>query len=154
ITQPWAATARELVVSGRLGRLIGIHADFFFGKGRPGTAKLGKARKEEFPPHRHQLQDSKRELDNVGVYPVTLARWLTGRKFRTVHGVTANYFFDHYQQRDVEDFGLITARLDDGTPVTIAAGRFGWTSHPAGGVTRLVLAGSERTVLVDANCPR
>ena len=38
--------------------------------------------------------------------------------------------------------------------MTIAAGRFGWTSHPAGGVNRLVLVGSERTAVVDANRPR
>jgi len=154
ITQPWAAAARDLVATGRLGRLAGIHADFFFGKGRPGTAALGRRRKEEFPPRNHQLAGAKRELDNVGVYPITLARWLTGKRFQTVHAITGNYFFASYQKFDVEDFGLITARLQDGTPVTIAAGRFGWTSHPAGGVTRLVLAGSERTAVVDANRPR
>ena len=38
--------------------------------------------------------------------------------------------------------------------VTVSAGRSGWTSHPAGGVNRLVLVGSERTLVVDANRPR
>ena len=48
--------------------------------GKPGTAKLGTPRKEEYPPRRHQLLDAKREWDNTGVYAVTLAHWLTGRK--------------------------------------------------------------------------
>jgi myo-inositol 2-dehydrogenase / D-chiro-inositol 1-dehydrogenase len=154
ITQPWARAARDLIANGRIGRLVGIHADFLFGKGIPGTAALGSRRREEFPPQRHQLVEAKREFDNVGVYPITLARWLSGVKFRTVHCVTGNYFFGHYQKHNVEDFGLLTGTLEDGTSVTISAGRFGWTSHPAGGVTRMLLAGTERAVLVDANRPR
>src|SRR5262249_31221864 len=55
---------------------------------------------------------------------------------------------------DVEDFGAIVATLNDGLPVTIAAGRIGWSSHPAGGVNRLVLVGDERTVTIDSNRPR
>ena len=38
--------------------------------------------------------------------------------------------------------------------MTITAGRYGWTSHPAGGTNRMLLVGSERTVLIDANRPR
>ena len=34
-------------------------------------------RREEYPPARHQLVEAKRELDNVGVYPIALVRWLT-----------------------------------------------------------------------------
>jgi predicted dehydrogenase len=154
ITQPWARAAKRLLDGNRLGRLLAIHADTFFAKGRPGTAKLGGRRKEEYPPQRHQLIEAKRELDNVGVYPITLIRWLTGRRFRTVLGVTANYFFREHQRHNVEDFGLLSGTLDDGLPVTVAAGRCGWTSHPAGGVNRLVLVGSRRTAVVDANRPR
>jgi predicted dehydrogenase len=134
--------------------LLAVHADAFFAKGPLGTAKLGAPRKEQYPPERHQLVEAKRELDNVGVYPLTLVRWLTGRKFRAVYGVTCNYFFQEHQKHDVEDFGLLAGTLEDGLPVTVTAGRCGWTSHPAGGVNRVVLVGSERTVVVDANRPR
>ncbi len=154
ITQPWARQAKKLVASGALGRLLAVHADTFFAKGKAGTAALGQPRREERVPARHQLTDAKREWDNVGVYPVTLVRWLTGRAFRTAHGVTANYFFAEHQKRDVEDFGLLNGTLEGGLPVTISAGRCGWTSHPAAGVNRVVLVGSERTVTVDANAPR
>jgi predicted dehydrogenase len=154
ITRPWARAAKSLLQSKRLGQLRAIHADTFFAKGRSGTARLGARRKEEYPPQRHQLIEAKRELDNVGVYPITLIRWLTGRRFRTVLGITANYFFQEHQKHNVEDFGLLSCTMDDGLAVTIAAGRCGWTSHPAGGVNRLVLVGSERTVVIDANRPR
>lgn len=154
ITQGWAREAKGLLEGKSLGKLLALHADMFFAKGHTGTARLGTPRKEEYPPERHQLVEAKRELDNVGVYPVTLIRWLTGRKFRSVYGVTSNYFFKEHQQHNVEDFGLLTCTLDDGLPVTLTAGRYGWTSHPAAGMNRLVLVGSERTVVVDANRPR
>jgi predicted dehydrogenase len=154
ITQPWAREAKEALARGEVGRLLAIHADAFFAKGPAGTATLGTPRQEESPPERHQLKEAKRELDNVGVYPISLVRWLTGRKFRTVYGITANYFFAEHQRHNVEDFGLLACTLDDGLPVTTAAGRSGWKSHPAGGVNRLVLVGSEKTLVVDGNRPR
>jgi predicted dehydrogenase len=154
ISQPWARQAKRLLDGKRLGRLLAIHADTLFAKGRPGTARLGARRREEFPPQRHQLVEAKREMDNTGVYPLTLIRWLTGRRFRTVYAVTANYFFREHKQANVEDFGLIAATLDEGLPVTITSGRYGWQSHPAGGVNRVVLVGTEQTLVVDANRPR
>ena len=154
ITTPWARQAKRLLEANALGTLLAIHADTFFAKGRPGTAVLGQRRREEFPPRRHQLLQAKRELDNCGIYPITLIRWLTGRRFRTIYSVTANYFFREHQKADVEDFGLIAATMDDDLAVTIGAGRYGWMSHPAGGVNRLVLVGSKQTLVIDANRPR
>lgn len=154
VTQPRARRGKEALGTGAVGKLLAVHADAFFAKGRPGTAKLGSPRKEQYPPERHQLADAKREWDNVGVYPITLVHWLTGKRFATVFGSTANYFFAEHQKRDVEDFGLLAGTLEGGVPVTITAGRYGWTSHPAGGVNRVVLVGSEGTLIVDANRPR
>ncbi len=154
ITQPWARQAKAALAQGKIGQLLAIHADLFFAKGKPGSAQLGVPRKEEYPPERHQLVEAKRELDNIGVYPITMTRWLTGKKFRTVFGITANYFFEEHQKQDVEDFGLLSCTLEDDLPVTIAVGRYGWTSHPAGGVNRMMLVGSQRTLVVDVNRPR
>jgi predicted dehydrogenase len=153
ITQPWARSTRTLLESGRLGRLLAIHADAFFAKGKSGTARVGR-RREEYPPGRHQMIEAKRELDNVGVYPLAMIRWLTGKRFRSVWGITGNYFFAEHQKHNVEDFGLVSGTLEDGLPVTVAAGRFGWTSHPSAGVNRLILVGSAKTAIIDANHPR
>jgi predicted dehydrogenase len=153
VPAPWAREAKRLLGAGRCGKLRAVHADTFFAKGKTGTAKAGP-RKEEYPPGRHQLVEAKREMDNVGVYPITLVRWLTGKKFRTVYCATGNYFFEEHQKHDVEDFGLLACTLDDGTPVTIACGRYGWTTHPSSGVNRLALAGDERTLVIDAHRPR
>jgi predicted dehydrogenase len=154
VSQPWARAAKRVLEGGRLGRLLAIHADTFFAKGVTGTAKLGGRRREEFPPQRHQLVEAKREMDNCGVYPITLIRWLTARRFRTIHCITANYFFQEHQKANVEDFGLITATLEDGLTATIGSGRYGWMSHPAAGTNRLVLVGANETLVIDANRPR
>ncbi len=154
VSQPWAARGKRLLDEKRLGELRAIHADTFFAKGKTGTAQRGRPRKEEYPPRRQQQTASKREWDNVGVYPITLIHFLTGKKFKTVYGVTANYFFREHQKDDVEDFGLLSGTLEGGLPVTISAGRFGWTSHPAAGPNRVVLVGSEQTVVLDTNRPR
>ncbi len=154
IHQPWAAHGKRLLAKQRLGELRAVHADAFFAKGQAGTAQPGKPRREEYPPERQQQIRSKREWDNVGVYPVTLIHFLTGKKFQTVHGITANYFFREHQRDDVEDFGLLCGTLEGGIPVTITAGRCGWTSHPAAGPNRVILVGSEQTVILDANRPR
>lgn len=154
ISQPWAAEARQLLASDKLGTLLAIHADCFFAKGKNGTAKLGTPRKEEYPPRRQQLIEAKREFDNVGVYPITLIQWLTGKHFQSVYGMTRNYFFEEHQKHDVEDFGLLSGTLENGPHVTISGGRYGWTSHPGFGVNQLVLVGTERTAVIDANRPR
>lgn len=154
ITAPWARAAKRFLVDGGIGTLLAVHADTLFAKGPAGSARLGMPRREEYPPERHQLVEAKRELDNIGVYPITLVSWLTGRHFRIVHCITANYFFAEHQRQNVEDFGVLACTLDDGLPVTISAGRIGWTSHPAGGVNRVVLVGSKSTVVFDANRPR
>lgn len=154
IASPWARRAKRLIENGTLGSLRAIHADTFFAKGHAGTVSRPTTRREEYPPKRHQLIEAKRELDNVGVYPITLVRWLTGRAFANVRAFTANFFFAEHERHNVEDFGMLAATLDDGMPVTIAAGRIGWHSHPASGVNRVVLIGSRRTVTIDANRPR
>ncbi len=154
ISQAWARQAKAEIDAGSVGKILAVHADAFFAKGQAGTADLARPRREHYPPERHQLAEAKREWDNIGVYPISLIRWLTGRRFQTVYGVTANYFFSEHQKADVEDFGMLCGTLEDGTPVTSAGGRYGWTSHPAGGTNRVVVVGSRRTLIADANRPR
>lgn len=154
VTQPWAAEVKRALQQGMRGTLRAIHADVFFAKGKTGTAKLGGRRVEEFPPKRHQLVAAKREFDNVGVYPITLISWLTGKRFETIFGVTGNYFFREHQDNNVEDFGAVCGTLQGGIGVTIAAGRYGWQSHAAGGINRLTVITNEETLVIDANRPR
>lgn len=149
-----ARRSRELVLSGRLGELKAIHCDLTFAKGPGGTARLGKPRKETSVPDRYELVDSKRELSNVGVYPLVMLLWLTGRKVRRVRAITGNYFFQEHQKNDMEDFGQMLLDMDGGLTATISAGRTGWRSHASGGMNRTCLIGTKETAIIDAHRPR
>jgi len=151
---PWARRARDLVQSGRLGELQAIHCDLFFAKGQSGTATLGQPRQETFPPASLEAIDTKRELSNVGVYPLVFLQWLLGRAPRTIYSVTANYFFAEHQRNDMEDFGQMVVEWDGGLISSIGAGRTGWTSHRGSGVNKIYLCGTNGVACVDAFRPR
>jgi myo-inositol 2-dehydrogenase / D-chiro-inositol 1-dehydrogenase len=149
-----ASRTRELVRSGRLGELKAVHCDLTFAKGPAGTARLGKPRKEAAVPEVYELVDSKRELTNVGVYPLVMLLWLTGRQVRRVRATTGNYFFQEHQKNDMEDFGQMLLDMEGGLTATISAGRTGWRSHPSGGLNRTCLIGTNGTAVIDAHRPR
>lgn len=154
IHAPWAQEARQIVESGLLGEIVALHCDVMFSKGYTGTAPLGKPRKQDPYPKRFTFIDSKRELRATGVYAVSLIRWITGARVRTVFGITANYFFAEHVRNDVEDFGVLALTLDGGITATVACGRIGWMSHPSGGPGRLQIIGTKSSITVDACRPR
>ncbi len=145
---------RQTVQSGQLGELTAFHADLCFAKGPAGTASLDKPRQETPVPQRYELTDSKRELSNVGVYPLVSLLWLTGRKVRRVAATTGNYFFKEHQQNNMEDFGQMLLELDGGLVASISVGRTGWRSYRSGGLNRTCLIGTKETVVFDAHRPR
>ena len=152
---PYAQRAMRIVRSGWLGEVRAIHCDLMFAKGHTGSAPLGKARKESYPPRRFLFPDAKREMFNIAVYSLALIRWLTGRReVRSVRAVTGNYFFNENVQRDFEDFGALAVRLDGGLTATIMCGRIGWMSHLSGGHNVVRLSGTRRNVAIDASQPR
>ncbi|MBI2826759.1 MAG: Gfo/Idh/MocA family oxidoreductase [Planctomycetia bacterium] len=149
-----AARVRKLVESGAVGDVQAIHCDLFFAKGHGGTARLGMPRREHAHPKHFEGIESKRELYNVGVYPIVFLAWLLGRPVTRVYATTGNYFFDEHQRHDMEDFGQLSLELAGGIVATVSAGRTGWRSHPAGGVNRVCVVGDRGVVAIDAYQPR
>jgi len=149
-----AAAARKSIQAGALGDVAAAHFDLCFAKGQAGTAELGERRKESPSPERYELLDSKRELSNVGVYPLVSLLWLLGKPVRRVCATTGNYFFREHQANDMEDFGQMLLELEGGMAATISVGRTGWRSYPAGGLNRTTLAGSQAAATFDAHRPR
>jgi predicted dehydrogenase len=160
ITQQWARNAHMFAsapeMSERFGDLRAIHVDIHFAKGRPGTADLSTPRREQYPPDPATFQrvECKREMDNTGVYGVSLARWIAASEVRTVYCHTANYFFAEHQRGGAEDFGLLMLRFENGLTATISSGRIGWTSHPLSGTTRAVIVKSKSSLAFDPTTPR
>ncbi|MFV1967242.1 MAG: Gfo/Idh/MocA family protein [Pirellulaceae bacterium] len=149
-----ADRVRRLVESDQLGDLTAIHFDLCFAKGPAGTAKLGAPREESKVPQRFELVESKRELSNVGVYPLVQLLSLVGRDVKRVTATTANYFFSEHQKNDMEDFGQMLLELEGGLVASISVGRTGWRSRPVGGLNRAFLIGTKGCTLVDAHRPR
>jgi predicted dehydrogenase len=149
-----ANRVRTLIESGDLGDLTAIHFDLCFAKGYPGTAKLGTPRAESLVPKRFELVESKRELSNVGVYPLVQLLSLAGRSVQRVTATTGNYFFAEHQKNNMEDFGQMLLELDSGLVASISVGRTGWRSHPGGALNRVFLIGTKGCALVDAHRPR
>jgi predicted dehydrogenase len=149
-----AGRVKEAVRAGLTGALIAVHQDLCFAKGQAGTAVPGRPRHEARTPRQFELPDSKRELTNVGIYPLVQLLWLTSRRVRRVCATTGNYFFDEHQQNDMEDFGQMLLELEGGLVATISAGRTGWRSHPAAGLNRTCLIGRQGAAAFDADRPR
>ena len=149
-----ATRVRDLLRSGRLGELKATHFDLTFAKGPAGTARLGKPRQETAIPKQYELFDCKRELSNVGVYPLVTLLWSTGRQVRRVRATTGNYFFQEHQKNDMEDFGQMLLELDGGLTATVSVGRTGWKSHRSGGLNRTCLIGTKETAVIDSHRPR
>ncbi len=150
IHSAWAQTIKHVLDSGRIGELQAIHCDVLFAKGHPGSAPVGQKRIEKSPVERYSFMEAKREMFDVGVYAVSLVNWLTRKQARTVFGATANYFFKEHRACDIEDFGALILTLDGGMTATIVGGRYGWQSHAQGGVKKVILVGSEQTLIFDA----
>jgi len=146
--------ARAAIRAGRLGDPVALHLDMCFAKGYSGTATLGRPRQETAVPTQYELPDSKRELTNVGVYPLVAILWLLGRKIRRVCAATGNYFFREHQQNDMEDFGQMLLELEGGIVASLSAGRTGWRSHPGFGLNRICVVGSQQSAGFDQSRPR
>ena len=154
IHTPWARAAKQAIETGCIGELKAVHAEVLFAKGNAGTVPDGTVRKEKEQVGRYTFVESKREGFDIGVYVVGLVHWLTGRKAESVFGLTGNYIFADHARHDVEDFSALAINMEGGINATTLSGRIGWMSHPRGGPQRVVVVGTEGTVVVDGSEPR
>jgi predicted dehydrogenase len=155
IHTPWAQKAKEAMSMGSIGELLAIHCDVMFAKGYSSKqVPNGGPRKETPHPEKFTFVDSKRELSTTGVYAIDLIRWISETEISDVLCVTENYFFEEHKRNNVEDFGTISLTLDNDIISTVACGRIGWKSHPAGGRIRLLMVGTEGWLTVGPNNPR
>lgn len=150
----WVEAARRAVTQGRVGRLMAVHAEVLFAKGRAGTVPEGTVRAEHPTPQRFTYVEAKREMFDLGVYGLAMVHALTNLSAESVFAHTGNYFFAEHVSADVEDFGALALKLKGGLTATVLGGRFGWTSHPGSGPQRIVLVGTEGTSVFDGHKPR
>ena len=145
-----AAQARTLIDSGRLGALLGVHADVMFGKGWPQPIPEGE--RDFLPPGRWKFADIKRELLCVGAYGVGLVQACLGG-IAHVYGRAGAYFFNEHASLGADDFGTLNLTDECGRVATVCGGRVGMAAHPHGGPARAYLIGSKASAAVDGKGP-
>ncbi len=150
----WAQRARDAIQSGETGSLLAIHCDMLMAKGHLSEVPDGLVRNERGNDGKFTFVEAKRELFDMGVYPVSLVTWLSDQKVREVQAITANYFFAEHAKLDIEDFGAMLLTLEDGTPATIIAGRTGVHSHPMTGQQQISLITENGYFRFDDDEPR
>ncbi len=138
---PWAQAAKHALAEQQVGKLFAMHADMLMAKGHLSEVSGNHLRQERGSDGKFTFVEAKRELFDMGVYPVSLVTWLSGQRVREVEAVTANYFFAEHAELDIEDFGALLLTLEDGTISTVMAGRIGVHSHPTPGVQQVSLIG-------------
>jgi predicted dehydrogenase len=138
----WADAARQALENETTGNLQAIHCDMLMAKGRPGTVPEGTVRQERPSDGKFTFVEAKRELFDMGVYPIALVTWLTGQRVKTVYGITGNYFFKEHASLGIEDFGSLVLTMEDGLVASITSGRIGATSHPRSGQQRITMISS------------
>jgi len=151
---PWVKKAKHEISGNSLGKLKALHIENIFSKGKAGTVPENRVRKEKMSFEKWTFTEAKREMFDIGIYPVTLAYWLTKSTAKSVIGITGNYIFKEHSDLDVEDFGSILIKFESGINASVIGGRFGWTSHPKSGPQKIVLIGENSTKIFDANYPK
>ncbi|NQW17681.1 MAG: Gfo/Idh/MocA family oxidoreductase [Chloroflexi bacterium] len=141
VNTTWAMEAKRALDGGGVGPLRAIHCDMLMAKGKPGTVSPDLVRKERSSDGKFTFVTAKRELFDMGVYPIALVTWLTGQRVKTVYGITGNLFFKEHASHDIEDYGALVLTLEDGTVASISSGRIGATSHPRSGQQRITMIG-------------
>ena len=82
VTTSWAQAAKLAIESGQTGEVLAIHCDMLMAKGKPGSVAPGVVRREKPSDGRFTHVEAKRELFDMGVYPVALVQWLSGSRVR------------------------------------------------------------------------
>jgi predicted dehydrogenase len=168
VAAPWAMALRRAVASGRLGDVAALHLDFHFAKGDARGLEGRRVPSGVGPRDQWTFRDpdaatdptesthnviAKREIAEVGWYPLAHAHVLCPQLVRRVFATAGAYFFPEHRDLGLEDFATLTLTLDGGTVVTISTGRTGRRSHAGGGRMAVRAVGTRETVVLDGGQP-
>lgn len=142
----------ELISSGYLGTLLGVHADVMFSKGIPRPIRDEDRQTPFLPPGQWKFPDIKRELLTVGAYAVGLVQCCLG-PITHVYGQGDAYFFPEHAAHGAEDFGTLTMTDNQGAVASISGSRIGMGTHGTGGPSGAYLIGTAGTARVDGKQP-
>ena len=163
---PAIIQAQEAVESGKIGKLVALHCDFYFAKdaGPPlGNRKAGD------PPINwleRQLEahldgsdggvgiEPMGELQVEGIYPLAYIRLLTGAaRTKRVFARTTSHFHQAHADNQVDDLATVTLEMEKGIISSLCIGRIGAASHPDIGEIKLHLIGDQGAMVISEARP-
>jgi predicted dehydrogenase len=165
---PWAVALRAAVAAGAVGDLLALHLDFHFAKGDlrgledrrvpsgTGAREMWTFRDPDAatdPTESSHNVIAKREIAEVGWYPLVHAHLLCAQPVRRVFATAGAYFFPEHRDLGLEDFATLSLTLAAGQLVTISTGRTGRRSHAGGGRMAVRATGTRGTLVVDGGQP-
>jgi predicted dehydrogenase len=168
LAAPWVVALRRTVQAGAIGDLLALHLDFHFAKGDARGLATRRVPSGTGPRDVWTFRDAaggatdptesshhviaKRELAEVGWYPLALVQHLCPQPVRRVYATAGAYFFPEHRDLGLEDFATLSLTLDGGPVVTLSTGRTGRRSHPAGRMA-VRACGTRGTIALDGGQP-
>ncbi len=162
---PAVLQAKQAVERGEIGKLLSLHADFYFAKdaGPPiGSRKPGEPPLDwlESLKAAHVTgadggvgQDPMGELEVEGIYPLAYLQMLCPEPVKRVFARTTSHFHQLNADNHVDDLASVTLEMADGTVGSLCLGRIGNASHPDIGEIKLHLIGSEGALVISEARP-
>lgn len=142
---------RQVLATGELGRLLGVHVEVMFSKGWPQTLAADPGT-PLLPPGQWTFPDLKRELLTVGAYALGLIQECL-RPIAWVQGRAGAYFFPEHTSSRADDFGVMSLGAEEGAIATLCGARIGVATHPLGGPLKAQLVGARASAVVDGKHP-
>lgn len=139
-TTRWGQDMKDRFDAAESDAVRAIHMRMLVAKGPPANLP-GGIRFEHPMIEPIPAEPVKKEMFDLGYYPVALLDWLVNRPARTVTAMTANHFFAEHLAADVDDYGSMLIEFEGGLLASIACGRVGWNSHPGRGHILATLVG-------------
>lgn len=139
-TTTWGQALKHRFDTAEPGAVRSIHMRMLVAKG-PSTDLPVGIRLEHPAIEPIPAEPVKREMFDLGYYPVALLDWVVGRPVRSVTAITANHFFREHLAADVDDYGSMLVEFEGGLLASVVSGRVGWNSHPGRGYIEATLLG-------------
>lgn len=137
-TTAWGQAIKERFAADESGAIRAVHMRMLVAKGipedLPSAIRIERPAIEPIPG-----EPVKKEMFDLGYYPVALLDWIVDCPVSHVTAMTANHFFPEHLAADVDDFGSLVIEFENGLLASIVCGRTGWESHPGRGYIEATL---------------
>ena len=152
--------------AGSIGDLKTIHWDLIFAKGQAGTVPddWTTAISQDLSRFTYRAENAdpsgsghdvwaKRELHEIGLYPVGQVQYLARSPVREVYAQLGQYWLGSHAERGLEDFAIMHMTFENGVTSTITTGRYGRTTDPGSGVDKVSVVGTKGSIVADGSPP-